>query len=348
MREVKKVIQDVTAVTIKSHNQGKPNRDKMLSSEQTQTARQRWLLIGESDSLPEDVFRFLKPQEGPAVESSFPDSWLSSGLLMRRFLVLFLVVVVNGQFLAPTAESHLTMTVPIATEFYVWYGFDSNGNCKGGLGSSHWNDTKDRVVVDTPRLGYYCSADDDVIRVQLSQIKSVGISVLIISWWNDLDTTKGLTHVISLINSDAEFLTWFKVVVLIESKVEDTFAHNAQLLYETVWQKFYEPNPTLLFDWDSKPVVLFFNQPKPALDNRFTVRTLGVDYSPDWDFWHGTDLYGTALGFIHIDYYENPRISNDGVVTVIGRFDDYYLYLTGSRPAYQRYDPNLNQGMYQH
>ena len=265
-------------------------------------------------------------------------------------LALLLVLVVNGLSLAPRAESHLTLTVPMATEFYVWYGFDSNGNCKGGLGSSHWNDTKDRVVVDTPKLGYYCSADDDVIRVQLSQIKSVGISVLIISWWNDLDTTKGLTHVISVINSDAEFLTWFKIAVLIESKVDDTFAHDAQFLYETIWHKFYEPNPTLLFNWESKPTVLFFNQPKPALDldNRFTVRTLGVDYSPDWDFWHGTDLNGTAPGFIPIDYYGNPKISNDGVVTVIGRFDDYYLHLTGSRPAYQRYDPNLNQGMYEH
>jgi bifunctional N-acetylglucosamine-1-phosphate-uridyltransferase/glucosamine-1-phosphate-acetyltransferase GlmU-like protein len=40
----------------------------MLS--ETQTGRQRWLLIGERGSLPENVFRFLKSEEGPAVESS--------------------------------------------------------------------------------------------------------------------------------------------------------------------------------------------------------------------------------------------------------------------------------------
>jgi len=39
-----------------------------LSDEKAETARQRWLLIGEGSSLPKDVSEILKSEEGPAVE----------------------------------------------------------------------------------------------------------------------------------------------------------------------------------------------------------------------------------------------------------------------------------------
>lgn len=230
--------------------------------------------------------------------------------------------------------------IPIATEFYIWYGASYSGKCNGGLGSSHWNDTPDRIIIKKPLIGYYCSADKSTIKLQLNEIKSTGISVLMVSWWNDAATNRALNNLLSIINSTSEYSSWFKVAILVETRLW-------MAPYDLIWSTFYAPYIDIMSTWDNKPLLIFFNQPHQATDARFTMRTLGVDYLPDWDFWHGTILTDAAPNFIPYQYYGKPTISADGVVTATPRFDDYYLHLSGSRPQYQRYDPNLTEGMYE-
>jgi hypothetical protein len=40
------------------------------------------------------------------------------------------------------------------------------------------------------------------------------------------------------------------------------------------------------------------------------------------------------------EYVGNPEVASDGVVCIIPRYDDYALYLAGSRPHYMRFGVN--------
>ncbi len=75
--------------------------------------------------------------------------------------------------------------IPLAAVFAGWYGHDAiSGECVGGLGSTHWNDSPDTGgVVYTPALGFYCSSDPKVVAWQLDQMQKAGISVILYSWW---------------------------------------------------------------------------------------------------------------------------------------------------------------------
>jgi len=81
-------------------------------------------------------------------------------------------------------------SAPLAALFVGWYGFDpTTGECKGGLGSFHWNDTPNTAgVVHMPEQGYYCSADPTVVSKQLEEMRQAGIQVIIFSWWGWGDT----------------------------------------------------------------------------------------------------------------------------------------------------------------
>jgi hypothetical protein len=263
---------------------------------------------------------------------------------MRSFLMLVMLVVLAVN-VPVAANVSLKPTVPgsppivVAAEIYVWFGMNANGTCVGGLGSSHWNDTKDTIVKDAPRLGFYCSADKETISAQLIELENAGVSGLFVSFWNDQKTTVALTNLLTVINATSAFSDWFKVAVLVESQ---------GISASQVWAQFYEPYLNIVFFWQGKPLLLYFNQPKPTPDPRFTIRTLGVQHDPDWDFWHGTSLTSKAEDFNSSEYQGEPTISGDGVVTVIPRFDDHALHVSGSRPYYQVYDPTLTEGMYAH
>ena len=88
---------------------------------------------------------------------------------------------------------HRDDVVPLGVVFGGWYGHDPvTGVCKGGLGTTHWNDSPDTGgVVYTPALGYYCSADATVVAWQLERMQEAGIGVVFYSWWGwgdgDLD-----------------------------------------------------------------------------------------------------------------------------------------------------------------
>ena len=64
-------------------------------------------------------------------------------------------------------------TVPLGTVFAGWYGHDPmTGECKGELGSTHWNDSPDTGgVVHTPMQGYYCSSDPEIVDWQLKMMQ---------------------------------------------------------------------------------------------------------------------------------------------------------------------------------
>ncbi|KPV63293.1 MAG: hypothetical protein AOA65_1301 [Candidatus Bathyarchaeota archaeon BA1] len=80
---------------------------------------------------------------------------------------------------------------------------------------------------------------------------------------------------------------------------------------------------------------------EPPKDTRFTSRVVGHMEYVDWYLWTAKD-YPTWI------HNNDPVIQNDGMVAILPRYDDYYLYLAGSRTTYMRYDETLTEGLYDH
>ena len=90
-----------------------------------------------------------------------------------------------------TATGTLTFSsVPLAAVFAGWYGYEpESGECVGGIGSPHWNDSPDSAgVIYTPYMGFYCSSDPDIVSWQLARMQEAGINVVLFSWWGWGDT----------------------------------------------------------------------------------------------------------------------------------------------------------------
>ena len=131
--------------------------------------------------------------------------WIGVGALAAIVIFVVALTVFDTFQSAPTApeadgpsvgvipKRHDAENVPMAAVFAGWYGHDpASGECIGGLGSTHWNDSPNTAGVRyEPEPGYYCSSDPRVVSWQLEKMKEAGISVLLYSWWGwgdgDLD-----------------------------------------------------------------------------------------------------------------------------------------------------------------
>ncbi len=108
-------------------------------------------------------------------------------------IIIFLVFSV-GCAQEPNAT---TDDVSLGMVYYVNYGRDVSGppwSPVGGLGSRGWNDiTFENLwtgfVTNRPALGFYDSADPNVIDSHLRQMDAIGVDFLLISYlgWGDAD-----------------------------------------------------------------------------------------------------------------------------------------------------------------
>ncbi|MFQ5947144.1 MAG: hypothetical protein ACE5NC_13000, partial [Anaerolineae bacterium] len=234
---------------------------------------------------------------------------------------------------------------PLATLFAGWYGYDqSSGECLGGLGSYHWNDTPSTAgVVYRPFLGYYCSAAPEVVAWQLEQIQQAGIKVILYSWWGwgdtDLDghvdghldqqINRALTEILDQIHRDDIDL---KVALLVEpftltqARIPPDQLNGQQMLMvlDHVWERYYSRYAPNMFHWDGRPLLVVFDPMRIPKDGRFTIR-----------HWTGRpkDQHTVAGGW---DWFFAPpqdileARSEDGVVFVYPRYDERYICDAGT------------------
>ncbi len=174
--------------------------------------------------------------------------------------------------------------IALAAVFAPWYGYDpATANCRGGIGSYHWNNDPNMAGgVDTPERGYYCSADPDVIKWQLVGLERAGVQTVFLSWWGwgdgDLDgNIEGhpdayLNRGIRALLDQIAALTGtqkIRVSLIVEPFVKTQAgiepgtlqpAQRAHVL-DWLWTDYYG-NPKyrdLWFEWEGKPLLIAFD-----------------------------------------------------------------------------------------
>ena len=253
--------------------------------------------------------------------------------------------------------------VPLAAVFAGWYGHDAiSGECVGGLGSTHWNDSPETGgVVYTPVLGFYCSSDPKVVAWQLDQMQKAGISVIFYSWWGwgdgnldgvveghaDQHINLALTEMLRQIRDSRSKM---KVALIVEpftvtpGGVQHLTESQGRLVLDYVWERYYEQYPDQVFQWQGSPLLVTFDPMVLPNDGRYTIkRWTGrpkdrVTIEEGWQ-WFFAPPQGVIEG-----------MSDDGVVFVYPRFDETYLAQGGA--AYitwppRRVDPCLQDGAYE-
>ncbi|MGP8057021.1 MAG: hypothetical protein ACLP9K_05435 [Nitrososphaerales archaeon] len=283
----------------------------------------------------------------------------------------------TGSGLLPPYDNGSSRYIPVGAFLYEWYGYNvTSGKWTGGLGTSHWNTTIDGVlqpltiVKDEPSIGYYASDDNATLAWQLSNMQKAGISVIIVSWWgvgNDSGGGNNAKLDAAINNATLNFFRYvestkshwnFHIAIMVEPfNSTDLSASDYSNLYNYIENNFYHPFSGITFYWQGKPLLLSFNAPwggrLPALPARsmFSYRLEGGVPNPvDWYFWEGGGFNDSSGGTAQIQNYESaPRISPDGEVGAIWRYDDYYLWNgtvgPGGRPGYMRFDLDGSQGM---
>ncbi len=103
------------------------------------------------------------------------------------------------------------------------------------------------------------------------------------------------------------------------------------MVLDYLWSEFYGPYGDEMFAWEGKPLVIAFDPMRLPLDSRFTVRQ-----------WTGrarsekTEAEGWEWFFAPPQDILQGR-SDDGVVFVYPRFDEYYAKLFGA--DYIKWEP---------
>ncbi|RLG76787.1 MAG: hypothetical protein DRO12_03805 [Thermoprotei archaeon] len=210
----------------------------------------------------------------------------------------------------------------VAAFYYVWYGD----------GGRHWNDSACNTVVDTPVVGFYSSMNRSVVEWQLRLMKDIGIDVVIVSWWGPGSYEDNATKLVFEVAREVGI----KAAIMVEPWLgNDPSLYNEtwwKQVLDYIWNTYAVPHADVYFSWYGKPLLAAFNpigyQYRPV-DERFSTRIVGHMSYVDWLYWSVP-----------------PRTSSNGVVSVMPRYDDYYLYLSGARDKYYRYDPHLTEGLY--
>ena len=287
---------------------------------------------------------------------------------MRKYLWVFVVLVilivsviayiaVIPQTNCPTvtSSSQVLPALPIGAFLYLWYG---SPGPKTGLDTPGWNSSSypgGGAVVDTPATGYYASDDNQTFACQVDQMQKAGLSFAVISWWGP--STHGESELINRATHDFfAFLkstgSTFRAAIMVDAYNGTSNLSNSSLEsdYSYVYSSFVKPYGNWYFDWEGKPLLLFFNPVYPSYDNAtYTVRTIGNrPNSVDWVFWDAPAQYfqGQAGDTNATNDEGQPLISADGEVTLVPRIDSHFDagYSSGS---YLRFDQSLSLGLYQ-
>jgi hypothetical protein len=248
--------------------------------------------------------------------------------------------------------------VPVGVFYYLWYGNSTFG--QNGLGYGGWNSSSSPgggSVVDYPMVGYYASDSNQTFSWQISQMQNAGISLAVVSWWGPY--TNGESGLINKATHDLfEFLketnSSFQIALMVDANrllVNNQSASTYQWIYNYVNDEFASPYAQWYFNFNGKPLLLFFNPLYPTyLNSSFTTRTIGNRPNPvNWTWWDAPTQYFVSQYGPHVNASNdegNPVISWDGEVTIVPRIDLYYQYRFGYFDSFLRFDPDLSMGLY--
>jgi hypothetical protein len=270
----------------------------------------------------------------------------------------------------PSIAVVVTPPVEVCAVLYLWYGFnETTQTWTGGNGTSHWNDAPPGIVKDVPVGGYYASPG--ALPRQIEEMKKAGIDCVVPDWLgpgfpnfaqpnitNPLDLA--VNTEMNLLFKDAKIIDpTMKIAIMVDAFNPPTAPltpQDYQSLYSYVNKAFYTPYSSQILQWQGAPLLMFFNEPNsnPTGSPGFTTRVIGnnnTDISPGWWFWTAPASLLTNVGGAPFNPcaqgFCGPTVSPDGFVSIIPRYDDYYLYASGARTSYLRADPTYTQGLYQ-
>ncbi len=284
---------------------------------------------------------------------------------MRAIILVVCLLALGCRSVAdvPQGQSD-AMTQPLAALMYLWFGFDlDTGASIGGLKSSHWNTDLgigSRVgVTDEPAYGFYASDDPAVIAQQLASMEQAGINTILVSWhgWGDTNFDGNVDDkekeamqraLITLMDYISSTNAPFKVAVLVEHFMVDppglTLVQKQQIL-DFLWDNVYSVYPAFMFDWETNPLVVTWSNVdlKQPADARFTVKSWSSTDNPNWK----TDTTLDWNWYPDVSLVEGT-ISDDGVIVLFPRFDEYWMYIMGKNMGhdFRRVDPLLEDGVY--
>jgi hypothetical protein len=224
----------------------------------------------------------------------------------------------------------------VGAYYYPWYG---NSDGSGGLGSRHWNDSAHGQVVDQPVIGYYSSMNLTELKWQVEMMEDAGFDFVLVSWWGAFGFEDNATK--KFLEAD-EACGWpLKFAILIEPYDADEDM-DYPALYSYINDAYAEPYADNYLNWQGKPLLGFFNPLHPPASEDFTTIVIGQTEYVDWILWAASNSSFTCPDIVE---NEDERVSADGYISVTPRYDDYYLYLAGSRDKFMRFDVDYTEGM---
>jgi len=223
--------------------------------------------------------------------------------------------------------------VRVGFYYYVWYG--------EGFGGRHWNDSDVAPVVDEPILGYYNSQNTSTIRQHLNWFKELNISFLIISWWGpnsyEDNATKTIFSMVKQYNYPIE------IAIMVEA-YNWSGIYDFKAIFDYINDTYVVPYGSIYMKLYDLPFVCFFNDNinmTRTEANRTAIRSVPgfsariVGHTEDYVDWWAWPIAG-------YEEAPKPRLSRDGFIGILPRYDDTHL----PNRTNTMYDVNYTEGLY--
>ena len=283
--------------------------------------------------------------------------------LKSTILIIGLALVLSGLVACGLVTSSSRSSIPLATLWYLLYGYDpATGACIGGIESTVWLRPQDTVYL--PEDGLYCSGDDDHIAYAIGKMKEAGIDTIWLSWLyngdvdfdtvvNNLDFQAADVTALKILQYLNLNEPTMKVAMLVEPFTipgidpDDVTIPQKQIILDYLWDRFYSVFPNQIYNVGGKPLVFTWRPPEgrwllsDTNDVRFTFKEWGViSEGADWEMSAAQGLDGMKIGA-------------DGTIWLFPRFDEFYMWINGhpglaSREFSElvRQDPRLTDLLY--
>jgi hypothetical protein len=228
-----------------------------------------------------------------------------------------------------------TSNAKVGVYYYAWYG-----SVDAGVGR-HWNDTKGHTVVDEPLLGFYSSQNSSVVEQHLKWFKELGISFMIISWWGPDSYEDNATKTIFSIVKDQGYP--IEITIMVEA-YNHSGSYNFKAIYDYINVTYIVPYGNIYMNLDNLPLICFFNdninmtsteEKRNAIRSFAGYSTRIVGQTESYVDWWAWPMSGQSEA-------PAPRISKDGYVGLLPRYDDSRLNYSTSTT----YDIDYAEGLY--
>ncbi len=225
--------------------------------------------------------------------------------------------------------------VKVGLFYYVWYE-----EREGELTGRHWNDSDVNTVVDEPILGYYSSQDVRIIKQHLDWFKILNISFLIISWWGPDSYEDNSAKVIFSMVKQYDYP--IEITLMVEA-YNWSGTYDFMAIYDYINETYVVPYGSTYMKLNGLPLVCFFNDNihmTRTEANRTVIRSVSgfsariVGHSDYVDWW--------AWPIAGYNEAAEPKLSKDGYVGILPRYDDTHL----PNRTNTMYDVDYTEGLY--